>query len=867
MSFLQKYQESVLNDSISILECDKLLGDNQKKYSMMLDEALDQLRNTKVDTEHLSDFFNKTYNSLNIDEAPLTIPVRKLTDVEKIRPQYLSQMVNDVISVCSKITNNEITSAVELDSYINNEYVLRYKRQLVKTNIPSNFGDRIDVLLNYGKPILCEVNTEFFQTTCMPFLRSYSYNVKELGDTNNNIRTIVSKCYDNIKTYLKTVDTLRKSNKLTELQYSLLRQFLFNATNRFLELTSYVVFMAIRRINDFSFNLNSFMYLYNEITRYYPEGDAILHESVLDGSFEEIDDADMVFDLVRNNNSTLKIIADRILQKVKSNLSVRYGNATGDLFHSVIDVNSESKDYDISVYDNINDMFIKISQDLNTLKANMSDEFILVDDLMNKSNFDNKLTHRFQSIITSINNTECYTDVLAGDNDFTDSDVALTIINELNHFDENIDVITRNIHETYDELKEFSERLESNINAEFSNNATRLEVIEKMKDIEIDYSDLVLLVSKQVLERLHSLSDICNQIEFKADEIHDHDGPDLDFENMENYAEMARDFELEMLDLEYKYMVEQTTEMFNNKLLEKKYGITIYEAEQPTTQGNKESNSDSPEVENTNSKQEEAAEVTNTEDGNNQQNKLKSGTFVKDLMTKVQTFFDSMVSKFKAMIKKQLESNKAWLDKNAEAILGRKNWNPISIKMNKHYYMDFMGLFNTCHSTLKNNLNALTPEKINSFKSPDDLDKFIFSFIENPKNGIKEELVSKLTYNGNSTDPVTFTGNGAKQLVTDMINYCNNYYNQDANNVSTTIDTFSNEIVNKIKSMTDIEQSTIRHIVSLCQYYAGTVLNVQRDRTYAYLKALKKLVPRVSNVQQEEPTEGEGTEGNSEENQ
>ena len=534
LSFLQKYQESVLNDSISILECDKLLGDNQKKYSMMLDEALEQMMNTKVNTDQLSDFFGKTYNSITIEQAPLTIPVRKLTDVEKIRPQYLIQIVSDMIGVCNKITNNEITNALQLDTYINDEYVRRYKRQLVKTNIPINVGDKIDVLMNYGKPVLCEVNQEFFQTTCMPFLRSYSYNVKELADTNNNIRNTINKCYDNIKTYMKAVDTLKITNKLTDIQYSLLKQFLFNATNKFLDLASYLVFMAIRRINDFTFNLNSFIYLYNEIARYYPEGDGILHESVLDGSFDEIDSADLVFELVRNNNSTMKIIADRILQKVKTNLSVRYGNSTGDLFHSVIDVNSESRDYDTSVYDNINDMFIKINQDINTLKSNMKDEFILVDDLMNKSNFDNKLSNRFVSIIASINNISCYTGVLNGDNGFRDSDVVLTVINELNHFDENIDVITRNIHETYDEIKDFIERLESNVNAEFTNDATRLEVVEKMKSVEVDFSDLVMLVSKAILERLHSLSDICNHIEFKADKVHDHDGMDLDFENTEN---------------------------------------------------------------------------------------------------------------------------------------------------------------------------------------------------------------------------------------------------------------------------------------------------------------------------------------------
>lgn len=850
LSFLRKYQESVLTGVATTLECDSLFKDNLKKFSMMLDESLEQLKNTKVNPEHLSTFFNKTYNSITMDQAPITIPVRKLTDVEKIRPQYLSQMISDVLGVCKKITNNEITHSTQLDQYINDEYCVRYKRQLVKTNIPINVGDKIDVLMNYGKPVLCEVNQEFFQTTCMPFLRSYNYNVKELGDTNNNIRNIITKEYANIINYIKTVDSLKTANKLSELQFSLLRQFLFNATNKFLELASFLVFMAVRRINDYTFNLNSFIYLYNEISRYYPEGDSILHESVLDGSFEDIDSADLVFELVRNNNSTMKIIAERILQKVKTNLSIRYGNDTGDLFHSVIDVNSESKDYDISVYDNINDMFVKVSSDLDTLKANMQDEFILVDDLMRKSNFDNTLSNRFMAIISSISNVECYTGVLNGDNGFNDSDVILTIINELNHFDENIDVITRNIHECYDEIREFTERLESNVNAEFSNDATRLEVVEKMKKLDIDFSDLVMLTSKAILERLHALSDICNHVEFRADKIHDHDGMDLDFENTENYAEMAMEFELESMNAEYMLATESMMSEFNNKLIEKKYGITFYESDQPT-------------VVNNNSENEEKEEAAKAKENSNQtnndtpENKMKAKTTIQDLITRAQTFFKTMTSKFNEMIKKQLGKNKKWLDENSEAILGRSVWTGIQINMPKNYYMDFRNLFSQTHATVKNNLNALTAEKINSFSNPDDLDRFIFSFV-NKNTDVKSGIVNKFVYNGNSEKPITYSGNGAKQVASQMVEYCNNYYESDANDIAVELERFGDDCVNKVKSLNDIDPGTARHIVSMCQYYAGTILNTQRDRTYAYLKVLTKLVPRqklLKKNKQETPTD------------
>ena len=874
LSFFEKMQEAIINDAISIMECDKLLSDNQKKYSLMLDDSLSQLQNIKVDTDKLSDFFTKTYNSVTMEDKEITIPIRKLTDVEKIRPQYLLQLVTDALSVCNKITNNEITNGYQLDQYTSDEFVYRYKKQLVKTNIPMNVGDKLDVLLNYGKPILCKVNQEFLQTTCMPFLRSYNYNVKELGDTNNTIRATFNKAYDSIKTYLRTVDTLKKSGKLSDLQFSLLRQFLFNTTNKFLELVSYTVFMAIRRINDHTFNLNSFIYLYNEISRYYPEGDGILHESVVDGTFKDINHSDLVFELVRNNSSTLKVVAERILSKIKSDMVVRTGDGITDSFHSVIDINTDSTDYDLSVYENINDVFNKIKGDLEILRTNMKDEFILVDDLLYKSNLNEKLSTRFVNIIHAISNIGCYNDVLNGDNSYSKYDVILTIINELNQFNGNIDSITQNISETHENIIDLKTRLESNINNEFPNNTTREEVLTRIKELDIEFSDLVMQVGKEILDRLHALSDTADGIENDETGI-DSDETNLDLNSDENYAEMARDFEFELMDLEYHYLSESAVIDYNNRLMEKKYGISIYteanEGQQPQDDSKPEKKDVQVQVNNT--PEQEAKEVENSKlssNDNNQkdaQQKLKTKSFINDLSGKISLFFKTIISKFVGMVKKQLGTNKVWLDKYKEAILGRKDWSGISIALDKNYDIEgFMSKVQSGFVALNTNITNLTAEKINSFKSAEELDAYLFSFFGKNTNDVKKDIYTYWFCKDNKEEPVTYQGSGAKRFTDAMVKYVDAYYTSDANALANTIQKTSTTLNNGVKKLENVEPATVRHIASICQYFCGVSMNAQRDATYACLKALKKLVPRNANVENNQEIKKQNDSGNKNQN-
>ena len=65
-------------------------------YCEMIDQTMEHLRESTTDIKELINFYEGVYSSPTLDEIPITSKVYNLSAIEKIRPQYLEMVVNDI---------------------------------------------------------------------------------------------------------------------------------------------------------------------------------------------------------------------------------------------------------------------------------------------------------------------------------------------------------------------------------------------------------------------------------------------------------------------------------------------------------------------------------------------------------------------------------------------------------------------------------------------------------------------------------------------------------------------------------------------------------------------------------------------------
>lgn len=877
-----------------------IISAETEKYNTFINQSLDTMRSVSVDKDKMENFFSKTYNSLLLNDMPLATPVADISEVEKIRPQYLEQITSDMVTVFNGIFKGTMSSQ-EMKKYCDSDYKDRIKRQMVKTSISI---DQKGMDMMKTSRTVVQINNEYLTTTLLPFLRSLPQLMKEMDTTAINTLSIINSLMSTLNSYVNTAETLKAKEDVSSDTRKKVDYYLYNISRIAFDECTYISYMLIHRINAITFNIISYNDLYTKILNYYPEGEKVIHESVIDGSFKDVDDGLMVQHFLNGDSSTLTEICNSIVRKQRSDLSYLSGSEIGDDLHSKIDERLSQYSYAMTPYHNTIQMIKQISESLDVLCANAKDPEIVFDDIVSKAGLENSLSIRFKEIIPTVSDVENYHSALAtsGDTDTIET-TAMTALKELEEFNGHIETISSMASTLNTKIKEIRESLENNINLEYKNPKTLDELIKFMDDFEVDYRQFILTIFHSLLSRLEGLRNVMDEVDH---DLIDDGNLKIQFSQTENLKDENDYYEEAVVSIsDVDEMI--TQHIFESMLTEynalrafKDRGVhLVYEADGNDTTAKV--------VDNSNAQQQQAnqATVTNNNANNNTNStapKVGKQT-IKDVVNSVKTFFQNILAKFKNNVEKQADPNNEhnnvkWLETNKEALLSR-GYQGIEVWMLPYSNVSPDSILNEINNVNKK-INMLSNTTVNQYGSKDAMRNYLFDFIGADAKGSLNEILTQHCKTGKSPLKTVRLANAQlKSEVPKLIEYCENYYDSYATNVAKALETLGKTTEQKISQLTVMTESVMMEAPSdtktvtvktdgqktngnptitkaqwlsaLTQEYSGIVLNSIRDRNFDYLKVLGGLVPKnakkQNNQEENQNTQEQQNDQNNNQNQ
>lgn len=853
------------------------------KYDRYINQSLETLQNVSVDKDKMEEFFSKTYNSPLLNEMPLTTPVSDISKVEKIRPQYLEQISTDMVNVINRIFKGTIDKT-EIKKYCDSDYATRIKRQSVKTTLP--ISQKPSDMIKTSRTIV-QINNEFLSTTLLPFLRSLPQLIKEMEVTAMNTLGLINSVMGQLNDYVKTAEDLKTEKNLSADECRKLDYYLYNITRIAFDCCSYISCMLIHRITSITFNVVSYNELYTKILNYFPEGERVIHESVMDGSFKDIDDGIVVQHILNGDPSTLLEICNAIIRKQRSDLAYLTGIEIGDDLHSKIDEELEDYTYDMAPYHNFIQMVKQISESLDILSTNAKDPEMIFDDILKKSGLESSLSIRFKEIIPTISNVENYHTTLAKSNDTeTIQDAAMTALKELQDFNGHVETITQMIMSVNYKIRDMKVSLRDNINSEYKNQKTLDELTKFMEDFEVDYRQFILTGVHALLSRLEGLRHVLDEVDH---DLIDDGNKDVQFSQIENlkdendYYEEAEDNIMDIDEMVMQHTFESMLMEYNAIRAFKDRGVRIIYEEGENDTATKV-------IDKSTDQQKEANQSTvNNSNENNQTSPKVGKQTAQDLVERVKTFFQNIMKKFRDKLSEQKDPNNeknnlTWLSDNKEALLSR-GYQGIEVWILPYSNVSAESILNEINAVNKR-VGMLNNSTINQYKTKDALKNFLFDFLGNNNGASLGQALTQHCKTGTAPLKTVRLANAQlKGEVPKMIEYSENYYNSYAENIARALETLGKTTEQKISQLTVVTESVMleapsdaktvtikadgektngnpsitkaQWLSALTQEYSGIVLNSIRDRNFDYLKVLSGLVPKNAKQNNTESNKGQ----------
>ena len=815
--------------------------------SGFLQDAISNLDMITVDNTKIIDFFSKVNASDRLNEVPIATPIRDVTEIGQIRPRYLDAYLGEVEKTVDDILKGKITSKEELqNSQLSENEVLRYKKGLVRTKIPYDYNYKT-LIRTDSKSTPIEINEISLTKQILPFLKTFPDVVKTMKDDVGELQKTMHEGFQKLQTYSATFNDASKNQSVTPGASRLAAYYLYSAGRTYLDLVNYTVFMMVRKINNYAFNVNAMIDLYNQLMNYFPEGEYIMHEyvleSVLDGSFRDIDDMDMVFQLLNGDASVLKSVANRLQEVYSNDLAIADGRTGMDQGHSDMDYRIDENDYDLQPYESIDNMLEAVRKSVNTLRDSLKDPYLSFDDVVQRSGLIDTLVSRFSSVTAGISDVSVYTDEIDNEEtDFTNQEVLLTILNELRHFNENIDQIAKDTKEIYDNISSIELDVRSNTNGEFNAIPMDDELETFLHNLKVGFQDLILVVSQNFMTRLTNLDDAAKSI-ISGNKPSAED-PDLYDDN--DYEKEAVLESIELNSLFYREFAREKKEELLGMKFDSVFSL-VMEADDDNQGGNNQQQNKNGTIEVTNQNQanqsaQEGNQNNNSQGGNNKSIGNRISNIIGDLVSRIKEFFNRILNKFRNSIDRQSGRNRKWLEDNKEAIMNRK---VRGIALNMYPYdKEMPGRLPEEIQKVTGAIKGMTKEKIDGMDNAA-IEKELFSFINiSADSSIEDKIVQWNTTGKNAMEVQKYENSAIEREIPTMFEYCENYYGNFNTDVTNAIENLQKSLETTVKNLKEAKAENVRYLNKVASYYAGAVLNAIRDRNYAYLKTLKALVPK-----------------------
>ena len=843
-------------------------------YTKYIEQTIDNLSNIATNVDDLDRFFSAVYKSAYLEDKHISIPLQPENNVEKIRPEYLSNIALEFNSVVKKVISGDYDQIDFKKKYLTGDYFTKLKKQMVKTSVVTNDVRDLMVIDN---PTIVKVDKTFIQSTVIPFIRESSQVKKDLNAIAVNVKGKINTTYTDMMSTCNAISSMQTGGKLDSKVSNILSYVKINMMNQFMNLCAYLTAMVIRKISYYSFNLMQYANLQNTLYNYFPEGDLILHESVIDGNLEEIDDTTLLNSAIYNDLSVIVPHIQNVIGGKKMEIANYMSRKYNTQMSYLQAIDFDKYPYDTYPYASANKTIVDIINNIHTLELSLNCEDCVVDDLIANANLTEVFSEKYSATLTNIPNTSFYK--TQQDVEGTEKSVMMSLYNEINNFEPNMNVVCRNVSKCYQYLNALIDK--------FSTNSTQMnenvfnEVNSFLSQLMKNYKDYVLTLTKKFLERLDNLTEKLEEVDISDDSKPEEFVP--------------YDYSFESYLSQYDEIVMQEKEDFENLLREynklrnkKERGINIvYE---DTTEENNKTNTPSvqtnaQEQHNQNNNNTSTSTQTNNNNANNNNNSTtntnNNGEKKESVVEIFKKWWKTIIDKFKDTSKKMTETNNKWLSSVKQKILDL-NMDKTNITVAPYEDLteekintDINGAITKINSINANNL----PAELKGNKTKAQL--FIFGTIPEKiqnQNSFGARIKHFFTFGKNDKENlVTYSGNDAKQKVSEMISFCEGYsnmYTSISNNLDKLTEAASNkqtDIINSLgqkntnesvlfeadqtqvanngskvnTSNSDNEKlSSSSVITSIVREYSGSILTVIEKKYLDYIKVLNKLAPK-----------------------
>lgn len=812
------------------------------KFANMVSKTYATLEDLYIDKESLEDFFSEIFNTNVLTRIPTTITIFDLSEIDKIRPQYLYDFVSMVKSNVDKFIGSGQT-ANDIEHTFSNNFMEILKRQLVKTTLPANMLPKD--LLTHESRITVQVTKEFVRSSIIQFIKSYPVLKKELTNIKDDVVGTVNNCTDEFNTVLASANQILSNQELDQKERRKLSVFVYAAANSYLSAVSYISMMTIRKINMLVYNIRAYEKLHIVIEGYHPgvrelsaNSNINLTESVADMELYNLRTDEVSNELFAGRFDILKVLKTKIADYYKTTLS-NCSTEFGDKLHSSIDTIIQSKDYDNQPYIDINDILNDIRETIAIIEKKSQDEFIVIEDITESGLVLDNLLKHYADIFVRIKNIELY-------DDMEGSEKVLSVLAELECFDTNMNIVTSQFQVTTDSVIELLNSIRGNINNKYPNKTIRVELIELLEHFIREIKSAGIQFSESILNRLKSLmflledeSDLPELTAIYSTDVVSNDKP-----KEVNFMEMVLNAEQQELTT---YVESMCTEIMRNYQIEKMYTergiIPIFEADEPKT--DKPATGASTMVDKGN----DGAEPTSTD---------KKPSAVAAKITSITEFIKTLIEKFKAFIQSAAFKGRIETYKKMKEYVASRSYVNVSVSLVPWEEVMPYTRFLKDLKTLKSNISTYMKPGNLSGKSEKDVYTQVFSFLPGVSNTENvRDLMSLYNTGCKEVQPKVYAHGALDSYVkTKMIPFCdatigdNSHYNQ----LMTEIEDVGKALEFVTKPVTEsviFEEAdgpnsvsvNVNTVASTIRFFLGVVLNCYRDRMNTYYSVLLKAVP------------------------
>ena len=758
-------------------------------YGRYIAKAVDNLNAMKcVDYVYLDKFFSDVYTSAPLEGKGIIIGLQDVSEIEKIRPEYLSSIPIFFDNYLKAILAGKKKKSDIDREVLNGVFKDRLKRQLVKTTLIVN--DTRD-LMKIDSPNLVKVDEIFIANNIIPFIRAYSQEVDLLNRIAEQTIARIANANDDIKSSVDALNNMISSGKLDDDTIYKAKYFAFNMQSQYMSICAYISAMLIRKIAYYTYNMRAIQHLYNLIIAYFPEAEGVLHESVLNGKLDDIDSTELLNSIIGGDLSIILPKIHDVVNRKKieiANVAAKYMDTK---LTAMDDINNNDGEYDNTPYLKLCNTFDQIANQLHDFELAIKDPDVVMDDVLTNLGLDVSYVSKFTEIVNKARDTYSYDSMLT--NHMTDA-AAKSLYNEISDFEKNVSDISSKATKVYLYIQALEKAYD--VNNGHLDNPTYIEAKEIIENIMSDYKDYCLSVARCIVNRLDNLSHIL--IENFGDERKIVEATVYPSENIDIYEAVG-------FVASYDYVLNESAEIFTELMKDYKSmkahrdrGVKlVYEAEQVPADGSGSTGGNNQASANGNGTQDggngggqvKTAEVTTDgpvktaaqkeSDSTNGKNNANEKGIIQAFLDAIKKIKDQWLNKMRQLMSK----NGGWLGRVTNKL---KSIDPSNVTISIAPYEavtenTITNLFNTA----KTKINSISPDNLpNEIKNGTaSARKFIFPDIPDVKRAESWKQSLSLYFTWGKTASIdmkqnklmVYKGDEATQQINTMIDYCANY--------------------------------------------------------------------------------------------